>query len=564
MGSRRTHDDRMAAAPRGRAHRRGAGRLSSPIGLDLGARTPGGDRGLASPPRSSPARWGGTGDRLAATSGRIHQDPHRHADRRDRPTGPDGCSRPVPRQVGRATVTAVTPEQSRSTPWGTMSTDRDLRDRRLEAVRPGPPSSSSATRRATGCAPRSCDSWQLSTGAVTPDLTEAPLADESDTAAYWRQSPLQTAVERVEADLRRTAEDGDLVIAVTDAETRILWTYGGRVMRRKAETVNFVPGGRWDERSVGTNALAIAGRTGDPSMVFSAEHYASIVHNWVCWAAPAARPGDRRAARRHRPVDHVGPHPPDRPGHGAGDGAPHRDRDADRRGVRASPRCAPSRARPHAVAARHGRGLARRPAAAAQPAPDRDPGPARHAPRRASRSSTSTRCVYGDSAVTTSTLKAEVSHLRAALRRTAVVAPLPAHAAGRHRHRRGAAAAASRRRARGRGGVRRRPAAGHQRPGPRRDGGLPGGEHARGADRRTPTPRRCCATASSRRTTRTSSRSASTTSGSATTPPRPCSAAGWPSPSADPDRPLRAGGRRLLDRKCSCVCPFPDPVTSSP
>ena len=88
----------------------------------------------------------------------------------------------------------------------------------------------------------------------------------------------------------RTAEDGDLVIAVTDAETRILWTYGGRVMRRKAETVNFVPGGRWDEASVGTNALAISNRTGDPSMVFSAEHYASIVHNWVCWAAPLHDP----------------------------------------------------------------------------------------------------------------------------------------------------------------------------------------------------------------------------------------------------------------------------------
>ena len=29
-------------------------------------------------------------------------------------------------------------------------------------------------------------------------------------------SPLQTAVERVEAELRRTAEDGDLVVAVTD------------------------------------------------------------------------------------------------------------------------------------------------------------------------------------------------------------------------------------------------------------------------------------------------------------------------------------------------------------
>jgi hypothetical protein len=116
------------------------------------------------------------------------------------------------------------------------------------------------------------------------------MADEADTAAFWRESPLQTAVARVEAELRRTAEDGDLVLAVTDAQTRILWTYGGRVMRRKAETVNFVAGGRWDEASVGTNALAIAARQGTPSMVFSAEHYASIVHNWVCWAAPVHDP----------------------------------------------------------------------------------------------------------------------------------------------------------------------------------------------------------------------------------------------------------------------------------
>src|SRR5680860_1420066 len=116
------------------------------------------------------------------------------------------------------------------------------------------------------------------------------MADESDTASIWNGSPLQVAVERVESELRRTAEDGDLVLAITDAETRILWTYGGRVMRRKAETVNFVPGGRWDEASVGTNALGIAARTGDASMVFSAEHFAPIVHNWVCWAAPLHDP----------------------------------------------------------------------------------------------------------------------------------------------------------------------------------------------------------------------------------------------------------------------------------
>ncbi|KQW48660.1 histidine kinase [Nocardioides sp. Root1257] len=166
----------------------------------------------------------------------------------------------------------------------------ELQARRLEAVRAW----TSFVERGDGAVdlvrPEILTSWARSEAAVRADVAEAPLADEAETAASWHGSPLQTAVERVEAELRRTAEDGDLVIAVTDAQTRILWTYGGRVMRRKAETVNFVPGGRWDDESVGTNALDLANRTGAPEMVFSAEHYASIVHNWVCWAAPVHDP----------------------------------------------------------------------------------------------------------------------------------------------------------------------------------------------------------------------------------------------------------------------------------
>lgn len=138
--------------------------------------------------------------------------------------------------------------------------------------------------------PEILDSWTRSGHALSPDVDQAPLADEQETDGFWRGSPLQVAVERVEAELRRTAEDGDLVVAVTDPDTRVLWTYGGRVMRRRAESVNFVPAGRWDDRSVGTNALDLANRLDRPAMVFSAEHFAPIVHNWVCWAAPVHDP----------------------------------------------------------------------------------------------------------------------------------------------------------------------------------------------------------------------------------------------------------------------------------
>ncbi|OUZ12386.1 histidine kinase [Aeromicrobium sp. PE09-221] len=138
--------------------------------------------------------------------------------------------------------------------------------------------------------PEILSSWRRSERAAVDRIGEAPLSDEGEALAYWRESPLQAAVERIEAELRRTAEDGDLVVAITDPESRILWTYGGRVMRRKAESVNFVPAGRWDDSSVGTNALDLANRLGAPSMVFSAEHYAPMVHNWVCWAAPVHDP----------------------------------------------------------------------------------------------------------------------------------------------------------------------------------------------------------------------------------------------------------------------------------
>ena len=167
----------------------------------------------------------------------------------------------------------------------------DLHARRIDAVRGWTAFIENADGAESLVRPEILSSWSRSLAAAIPaDVTHAPLADEAETRERWRGSPLQIAVERVETELRRTAEDGDLVVAVTDPDTRILWTYGGRVMRRKAETVNFVPGARWDDRSVGTNALDLANRLDRPAMVFSAEHYAPIVHNWVCWAAPVHDP----------------------------------------------------------------------------------------------------------------------------------------------------------------------------------------------------------------------------------------------------------------------------------
>jgi hypothetical protein len=141
-----------------------------------------------------------------------------------------------------------------------------------------------------GVRPEIASSWERSAWHISPQVTEAPLTNPGDAPAEWESSLLCAAVRTIEAELRATADDGDLVVAVTDPGARILWTHGGSVMRRRAEKVNFVPGGRWDERSVGTNALDLALRLDQAATVYSAEHFASCVHDWVCWAAPVHDP----------------------------------------------------------------------------------------------------------------------------------------------------------------------------------------------------------------------------------------------------------------------------------
>jgi xanthine dehydrogenase accessory factor len=82
MGSRRTHDDRMNRLRAAGLSDAELSRLSSPIGLDLGARTPE-ETAVSIAADIIAKRWGGGGRPLAQTAGRIHheaQDPQVEGD----------------------------------------------------------------------------------------------------------------------------------------------------------------------------------------------------------------------------------------------------------------------------------------------------------------------------------------------------------------------------------------------------------------------------------------------------------------------------------------------------
>ncbi|MFE3543606.1 GAF domain-containing protein [Nocardia sp. NPDC059177] len=147
------------------------------------------------------------------------------------------------------------------------------------------PAGRSAPGRSSAVRTEVAQSWLRSLRTVDPAREHAP-ASATDIGPQWARSPLRAPVTALTEQLHSVADDAGYVAAVTDASGTILWTCGGQVMRKRAEQVNFAPGGRWDEAHMGTNALSLALRTDQPHTVFSAEHLVAALHGWVCYCAP--------------------------------------------------------------------------------------------------------------------------------------------------------------------------------------------------------------------------------------------------------------------------------------
>ncbi len=73
MGSRRTHDDRLARLRERGLSDKEVARLAAPIGLDIGARTPE-ETAVSVAAEIVSARWGGSGRPLSETAGPIHRE----------------------------------------------------------------------------------------------------------------------------------------------------------------------------------------------------------------------------------------------------------------------------------------------------------------------------------------------------------------------------------------------------------------------------------------------------------------------------------------------------------
>ncbi|MEU6158057.1 GAF domain-containing protein [Streptomyces sp. NPDC047130] len=135
------------------------------------------------------------------------------------------------------------------------------------------------------------DSWRRSARAgVGPDRTaDVELAD-ADLQAYRAEHPLSRMMPLIRELVGTFADDGGHLLAVCDAHGRLLWVEGCPSTLRRADAMNFVPGARWSETAVGTNAPGTAVAVGRPVQVFTAEHFCRQVQPWTCAAAPVHDP----------------------------------------------------------------------------------------------------------------------------------------------------------------------------------------------------------------------------------------------------------------------------------
>ncbi|MER6080711.1 GAF domain-containing protein [Streptomyces sp. NPDC001833] len=135
------------------------------------------------------------------------------------------------------------------------------------------------------------ESWRRSARAgVGPDGAARVELTDGDLGAYRAEHPLARVMPLFRELMGTFAADGEHLLAVCDADGRLLWVEGHPATRRRADRMNFVPGARWSESAVGTNAPGTAVAVDRPVQVFAAEHFIRRVQPWTCAAAPVHDP----------------------------------------------------------------------------------------------------------------------------------------------------------------------------------------------------------------------------------------------------------------------------------
>ncbi|MBF6237183.1 transcriptional regulator [Nocardia otitidiscaviarum] len=136
------------------------------------------------------------------------------------------------------------------------------------------------------------DSWRRSrSSGVDPDgFGDVVDLHGSELRQYRADHPTALIQPVVRKLLVEDAAESGLLVAVSDAQGRLLWVEGDSRVKDRALAMNFVEGADWSEDRVGTNAPGTALALDHHVQIFGAEHFNRAVHEWSCSAAPVHDP----------------------------------------------------------------------------------------------------------------------------------------------------------------------------------------------------------------------------------------------------------------------------------
>jgi transcriptional regulator of acetoin/glycerol metabolism len=131
------------------------------------------------------------------------------------------------------------------------------------------------------------DSWQRSAAVVPPTLRAAPQVWDADALRTARLTCdwMPFAIEAIGADASGFT-DGGHILALFDADGRMLDAHGDPEAITGLADINFRPGACWSESVAGTNGPGTALATGHAVHVVGHEHFVHAWQPWHCAAVP--------------------------------------------------------------------------------------------------------------------------------------------------------------------------------------------------------------------------------------------------------------------------------------
>ncbi|HEY1828715.1 MAG TPA: LuxR C-terminal-related transcriptional regulator [Acidimicrobiales bacterium] len=170
-----------------------------------------------------------------------------------------------------------------------MSISADLGPTQAAATKPAPGLADPAELerdRGLELRPEIASSWQRSASwGLAPDRLIVPEHEPELESKFVRAA--RPVLRRISADLAAL----DVSVVLSDASANVLVRAdGSRSIRARLDQVSLGPGYAYAEETVGTNAIGTALAMGSPALIMGREHFAEVLTELSCAAAPIVDP----------------------------------------------------------------------------------------------------------------------------------------------------------------------------------------------------------------------------------------------------------------------------------